>query len=68
MNQPDVALSGLSDLLIVVAVNEGANAFIGEDLVEEAIENPAVKNVNTRRSGLDRLHGVGRLAPGCFRN
>ena len=52
----------LADLLVVVAVDERADALVGENLVEQAVEDPAVEDVDARRAGLDGLDGVRGLA------
>src|SRR5690606_569982 len=52
----------LADLLIVVAVDERADALVGEDFVDEAVEDAAVHHVDARHAFFDGAHGVDGLA------
>src|SRR5690606_41471415 len=52
----------LADLLIVVAVDERADALVGEDFVDEAVEDAAVHHVDARHAFFDCAHGVDGLA------
>jgi len=61
VDEAHVALGRFADLLIVVAVDEGAHALVG-DLVEQAVEDAAVDDMHAWRAGLDGFDGVRRLA------
>ena len=39
---PDVPLGGLADLLIFVAVNEGADAFVRENFIQQTIKQATI--------------------------
>ena len=54
-----VAAAGAADLLVLVGVDEGADAFVGEDLGQQPLVDVAVDDVDARHAG---LAGGGRVA------
>ena len=58
VDKADVALGGLADLLVIVAVDERADALVGKNFVEQAVEDAAVDDVDARGAVLDGLDGV----------
>ncbi len=62
VEEAHVALGGLADLLVVVRVDERADAFAGEYLVDKAVEGASVHDVDARHAGLDGAHSVNGLA------
>ena len=68
VDQAHVAPGRLANLLVIVAVDQGSHSLVGEDLVQQAVEHPAIEQVDPRGPGLDRLDGMGGLAPAFFRD
>ena len=66
---PDVLLLGLADRLVLVGVDQRADALVGEDLGEQALLHGAVDDVDARHAGprrLDRVLQLGDASPaGC---
>jgi hypothetical protein len=61
LDRPHVAASRAADLLVVVGVDQRADALVREDLGEQPVVHAAVDHVHARHAGLAGGHGVARL-------